>query len=133
MAPSSLQRINGDLVLIMQAPCGPRSERSSKSSPAVTTMGDERVQLVHRHCAPHAAGLGRAGVVPVASSLPGPQRHDEHVALLKKGVAARNEWRDENPDIDPDLFEADLNGTNLRGRRTPAGRTSGARTSCVMC
>jgi hypothetical protein len=26
--------------------------------------------------------------------------NDEHVALLKKGVAAWNEWRDENPGID---------------------------------
>lgn len=32
--------------------------------------------------------------------------NDEQVALLKQGVAAWNAWRDENPDIDPDLFEA---------------------------
>jgi hypothetical protein len=36
------------------------------------------------------------------------QADDEHVALLKKGVAAWNTWRDENPDIRPDLTGADL-------------------------
>ena len=34
--------------------------------------------------------------------------NDEHVALLKQGVAAWNAWRDENPDIRPDLSGADL-------------------------
>jgi hypothetical protein len=28
---------------------------------------------------------------------------DEHVAILKRGVDAWNEWRRENPDIVPDL------------------------------
>jgi hypothetical protein len=28
-----------------------------------------------------------------------PMANDEHVAILKKGVAAWNKWRDENPDI----------------------------------
>jgi uncharacterized protein YjbI with pentapeptide repeats len=37
----------------------------------------------------------------------------EHVALLKQGVDAWNAWRDENPDIRPDLTEADLNGAKL--------------------
>jgi hypothetical protein len=29
--------------------------------------------------------------------------NDKHVAILKKGVKAWNKWRDENPDIPPDL------------------------------
>ena len=37
--------------------------------------------------------------------------NDDHIALLKKGVAAWNAWRYENPN--PDLSEADLSGTNL--------------------
>jgi Pentapeptide repeats (8 copies) len=41
--------------------------------------------------------------------------NDEHVAILKKGVAAWNKWRDENPRIRPDLGEADLFEANLRG------------------
>jgi hypothetical protein len=39
--------------------------------------------------------------------------NDEHVAMLKRGVDAWNEWRGENPDIRPDLREADLSGANL--------------------
>jgi uncharacterized protein YjbI with pentapeptide repeats len=41
--------------------------------------------------------------------------NDEHVAMLKKGVAAWNEWRQRNPDIRPDLSEADLMGADLTG------------------
>jgi Pentapeptide repeats (8 copies) len=41
--------------------------------------------------------------------------NDEHVALLKKGVAAWNAWRAKNPDIRPDLFGANLSRANLGG------------------
>jgi hypothetical protein len=41
--------------------------------------------------------------------------NDEHVAILKKGVKAWNAWRDENPNISPDLSGADLHGRDLRG------------------
>jgi uncharacterized protein YjbI with pentapeptide repeats len=40
--------------------------------------------------------------------------NDKHVALLKQGVAAWNAWRDENPDIRPDLSGADLRAAYLR-------------------
>jgi hypothetical protein len=40
---------------------------------------------------------------------------DEHVALLTQGVAAWNAWRDENPDIRPDLRGANLIGADLKG------------------
>src|SRR6516164_9838368 len=39
--------------------------------------------------------------------------NDEHVALLKQGVDSWNKWRDGNPDIRPDLDEADLSGAGL--------------------
>jgi hypothetical protein len=66
--------------------------------------------------------------------------NDEHVALLKQGVATWNNWRDENRDIRSKLRkalrEADLSGADLRpsaGRtsamRTSTGRTSTRRTS----
>jgi len=32
----------------------------------------------------------------------------EHLAILKKGAEARNEWREQNPDIVPDLRKANL-------------------------
>jgi uncharacterized protein YjbI with pentapeptide repeats len=41
--------------------------------------------------------------------------NDEHVALLKQGVAAWNAWRDVNRDIRPDISEADLGGADLSG------------------
>jgi uncharacterized protein YjbI with pentapeptide repeats len=41
--------------------------------------------------------------------------NDEHVALLKKGVEAWNEWRDKNPNIRPDLSGANLHRANLSG------------------
>jgi hypothetical protein len=46
-----------------------------------------------------------------------PMANDEHVAILKKGVAAWNEWRNENPDIRPELSEANLNGADLSEAR----------------
>jgi hypothetical protein len=38
---------------------------------------------------------------------------DEHVAMLKQGVAAWNAWRNENPGISPDLSGADLKNVRL--------------------
>src|SRR5262245_16985906 len=38
-----------------------------------------------------------------------------HIAELKKGVAAWNAWRRENPDIVPDLSDANLRGAILSG------------------
>jgi Pentapeptide repeats (8 copies) len=40
--------------------------------------------------------------------------NDEHVALLKQGVDAWNAWRDENPNIRPDLREENLRWAYLR-------------------
>jgi uncharacterized protein YjbI with pentapeptide repeats len=62
--------------------------------------------------------------------------NDDHVALLKKGVAAWNAWRDENPAIRPDLLGANLSGAdfhradlseaNLRGANLAGANLSGA-------
>jgi len=41
--------------------------------------------------------------------------NDEHVAILKKGVATWNAWRDENANIRPDLRAANLSEANLSG------------------
>jgi hypothetical protein len=54
--------------------------------------------------------------------------NDEHVALLKQGMTAWNAWRDENPDVLPNLSGADLIGADLAGR-TSAMRTSSRQTS----
>jgi uncharacterized protein YjbI with pentapeptide repeats len=53
--------------------------------------------------------------------------NDEHVALLRTGVAAWNEWRDEKTAIfHPDLGEADLSRERLVGANLFATRLFGA-------
>ena len=39
----------------------------------------------------------------------------EHVSKVKEGAAAWNRWREEEPDVVPDLGWANLNGINLDG------------------
>jgi uncharacterized protein YjbI with pentapeptide repeats len=39
----------------------------------------------------------------------------DHVTRLKEGSYAWNQWRKQNPNVRPDLSEADLLGTYLRG------------------
>jgi uncharacterized protein YjbI with pentapeptide repeats len=41
--------------------------------------------------------------------------NEEHLAILRQGVDAWNEWREENPDVRPDLREANLGKVNLFG------------------
>ena len=50
-----------------------------------------------------ARGGGRVGLNPSGGAS---VANDEHVRLLKQGVAAWNAWRNENPDIRPNLSEA---------------------------
>jgi uncharacterized protein YjbI with pentapeptide repeats len=38
----------------------------------------------------------------------------EHLEKLKEGVKAWNQWREEDPDIKPDLSNADFKGVNLK-------------------
>jgi pentapeptide repeat protein len=52
--------------------------------------------------------------------------NDDHIAQLMKGVAAWNAWRDENPNIRPDLSGANLNGANLSGAKLSEANLSGA-------
>jgi uncharacterized protein YjbI with pentapeptide repeats len=40
--------------------------------------------------------------------------NDEHVAMLKQGVAAWNAWRHSHPDVFPDLSDSDLTQADLR-------------------
>jgi hypothetical protein len=40
--------------------------------------------------------------------------NDDHVAMLKKGVAAWNAWREVNPNIHPDLRFAPVRSASLR-------------------
>jgi hypothetical protein len=55
--------------------------------------------------------------------------NDEHVALLKKGVDAWNEWREKNPDIHPDLSGANLRKANLRKANLSEADLGGANLS----
>ena len=60
-----------------------------------------------------------------------PMSNKKHVALLKKGVAAWNKWREEKPDTLPDLSgadlsDADLSGVDLRRASLTGANLSGA-------
>jgi hypothetical protein len=50
----------------------------------------------------------------------------EHLAKLKEGVEAWNQWRNSNPSIKPDLSESDLDGANLSEALTSLKRTKAA-------
>jgi hypothetical protein len=47
---------------------------------------------------------------------------DDQIVQLRKGAAAWNKWREENPDIRPNLDGADLSGANLRGAKLNEAR-----------
>jgi uncharacterized protein YjbI with pentapeptide repeats len=51
---------------------------------------------------------------------------EEHVALLKQGVEVWNKWREENPDVRPDLVVANLNGADLSKAFLNGARLGGA-------
>ena len=40
--------------------------------------------------------------------------NEEHLKIIKQGVEAWNNWREENPDVKPNLSEADLSEVSLR-------------------
>lgn len=40
--------------------------------------------------------------------------NEEHLEILKQGVKAWNRWREENPEIKPDLLQVNLRGEDLR-------------------
>ena len=53
--------------------------------------------------------------------------NDEHVAMLKQGVAAWNAWRDENRNVlHPKLYGADLPRANLTGANLNGADLTGA-------
>jgi hypothetical protein len=62
------------------------------------------LQALHNTCAP----------LNIASAPGCSDANDEHVAILKQGVTAWNAWRKVNPDVRPDLSEADLSMEDLR-------------------
>jgi hypothetical protein len=41
--------------------------------------------------------------------------NEEHLKILQQGVAAWNKWREENPEVIPDLFRADLRKADVSG------------------
>src|SRR5438270_103609 len=41
--------------------------------------------------------------------------NDEHLAILRQGVEAWNEWRVRRPAVTPDLIKSDLRGATLDG------------------
>ena len=52
--------------------------------------------------------------------------NDDHIAQLRKGVAAWNEWREKNPNIHPKLSRAHLSEADLSGAHLNGANLSGA-------
>ena len=52
--------------------------------------------------------------------------NEEHLAVLKRGVEAWNQWRQKNPEVRPDLGRAKLARANLRGADLSGADLSGA-------
>lgn len=52
--------------------------------------------------------------------------NEEHLEILKQGVDVWNRWREENPDIKPDLRKADLFGAVLKEANLSEANLSGA-------
>jgi hypothetical protein len=52
--------------------------------------------------------------------------NEDHFAILKKGIEAWNQWRDQNPLIKPDLGEADLFREDLRRINLSGAHLDGA-------
>ena len=53
----------------------------------------------------------------------------EHLKILEQGVEGWNKWRKENPDVRPDLIEANLEGANLSGAHLRVANLEGANLS----
>jgi hypothetical protein len=58
--------------------------------------------------------------------------NDEHLAKLEEGVEVWNAWREEHPDVRPDLSEANLRGTDLQ-RANLRGADLGKATARPPC
>jgi hypothetical protein len=55
--------------------------------------------------------------------------NEEHLEILKQGVEVWNKWREDNPDIRPDLSDADLEGADLSGADLREANLGGANLS----
>ncbi|RME19735.1 MAG: pentapeptide repeat-containing protein [Deltaproteobacteria bacterium] len=65
-----------------------------------------------RHASPKALPLQATRTIPRPDPL---MANPEHIAILKQGVTAWNQWREDNPDVRPDLSEAYLMGADMKG------------------
>jgi hypothetical protein len=54
---------------------------------------------------------------------------EEHVKILKQGVEVWNQWREENPDVRPDLRRANLSAADLRKANLSGADLGGANLS----
>lgn len=58
----------------------------------------------------------------------------QHLALLKQGISGWNQWRQDNPDIEPDLQEADLKGADLSDANLSFANLVGAQLhQAILC
>src|SRR5262245_28344903 len=99
---------------------------STCSSSMVRICARSHLKSARRRWRACCAGPGRRRKTGAEPRRGAAMANDEHVAMLKQGVDAWNGWRDENPDIRPDLNEADLSGANLNRANLKGANLKGA-------
>jgi len=53
--------------------------------------------------------------------------NQEHLQILEQGIEAWNQWRQEHPDVEPNLSQADLSEIDLSGADLHAAELSQAK------
>jgi hypothetical protein len=48
---------------------------------------------------------------------------EEHLQIIRQGVAVWNEWRENNPELIPDLYKANLREADLGEEQKPDSHT----------
>jgi uncharacterized protein YjbI with pentapeptide repeats len=89
-------------------------DQFTHGSRAFTLEGHITTELITETAKPALdAGPVRRGYNPLAVDCEGTMANEEHLAILKNGAGAWDEWRKQNPDVEPDLRRANLKKANL--------------------
>ena len=95
-------------------------------SPGIITATTHVITSYSIHYTKLYDGYG-TGIVNIFWKGKGKMNQEHYDILKNQGVMAWNKWRDENPDIKPDLRGADLSGADIRNVNLMGANLSGAK------